>query len=166
MKIFYSLIVILILSVSISAQSITNLRLKTVDNKRFEIKEHLNKGPIVVAFWATWCKPCRKELPAIKEVYEKHKDDGLTILAISIDSPRSLSKVKNFVKKSKLPYEFLVDPNGEQSTKLQVKDIPYTLLADNTGKIVYTHRGYREGDEKELDEKISELLKEKTIKQE
>ncbi len=158
MKIVYSIIIILILSAAISAQSITNLRLKTVDNKRFEIKEHLNKGPVVIAFWATWCKPCRKELPALKEIFEKYKGNGLSILAISIDSPRSLSKVKNYVKKSKLPFEFLVDPNGEQSTKLQVKDIPYTLLADNSGKIVYTHRGYREGDEKELAEKISELI--------
>ena len=156
-KLFFLLILILI-SFSLSAQSINHLRLKTVDNKRFEIKEYLDKGPVVIAFWATWCKPCRKELPAIKEVYEKYKDQGLTILAISIDSPRSLSKVKTFAKNSDLPYVFLVDPNGEQSTKLQVKDIPYTLLANKSGEIVYTHRGYREGDEKELDEKISELL--------
>ena len=109
-KLLFFLILILI-SFSLSAQSINHLRLKTVDNKRFEIKNHLNKGPVVIAFWATWCKPCRKELPAIKEVYEKYKDQGLTILAISIDSPRSLSKVKTFVKKSDLPYIFLVDPN-------------------------------------------------------
>lgn len=158
MKTFLSILIIILFSLSLSAQSINNLRLKTVDNKRFEIKEYLDKGPVVIAFWATWCKPCRKELPAIKDVYEKYKDQGLTILAISIDSPRSLSKVKTFVKKSDLPYVFLVDPNGEQSTKLQVKDIPYTLLANKSGKIIYTHRGYREGDEKELDKKISELL--------
>ena len=160
MKTLFSILLIGLFAFSLSAQSVNNLRLKTVDNKRFEIKEYLDKGPVVIAFWATWCKPCRKELPAIKEVYEKYKDQGLTILAISIDSPRSLSKVKSFVKSSDLPYEFLIDPNGEQSTKLQVKDIPYTLLANKSGEIVYTHRGYREGDEKELDEKISELLNE------
>jgi len=158
MKSLFSVLILVLFAFTLSAQSINNLRLKTVDNKRFEIKKHLNKGPIVIAFWATWCKPCRKELPAIKEVYEKYKEQGLTILAISIDSPRSLSKVKTFVKKSDLPYEFLVDPNGEQSAKLQVKDIPYTLLANKSGELVYTHRGYREGDEKELDKKISELL--------
>ena len=158
MKILYSVLLIIIFALSASAQSITNLRLKTVDNKRFEIKDHLGEGPVVIAFWATWCKPCRKELPALKTVYDKYEKQGLTILAISIDSPRSMSKVKSFVKKSDLPYIFLVDPNGEQSTKLQVKDIPYTLLADKSGEIVYTHRGYREGDEKELDEKIAELL--------
>ena len=158
MKFLFSIVFILLFAFSLSAQSINHLRLKTIDNKRFEIKDHLGKGPVVIAFWATWCKPCRKELPAIKEVFEKYQDQGLTILAISIDSPRSLSKVKSFVKSSDLPYEFLIDPNGEQSTKLQVKDIPYTLLANKSGKIVYTHRGYREGDEKELDKKISELL--------
>ena len=158
MKTFLTILIAGFISLSLSAQSINHLRLKTVDNKRFEIKEHLGKGPVVIAFWATWCKPCRKELPAINKVFKKYKDQGLIILAISIDSPRSLSKVKSFVKSSNLPYVFLVDPNGEQSTKLQVKDIPYTLLADKSGKIVYTHRGYREGDEKELDKKISELL--------
>lgn len=159
MKRLLFLLIFILCTFSLSAQSITHLRLKTVDNKRFEIKEYLDKGPIVIAFWATWCKPCRKELPAIQKVYEKYKDQGLTILAISIDSPRSLSKVKTFVKSSNLPYEFLIDPNGEQSTKLQVKDIPYTLLANKFGEIVYTHRGYREGDEKELDVKIGDLLK-------
>jgi len=159
MKTIYSLLLLFILTVTVSAQSINHLNLKTVDNKKFEISEHLNKGPIVIAFWATWCKPCRKELPAIQSIYEKYKEDGLTVLAISIDSPRSMSKVKAFVKQSELPYEFLIDPNGEQSTKLQVKDVPYTLLADTTGNIVYSHRGYREGDEKELDEKIAELIK-------
>ena len=158
MKLFFALIIAGLITFSLSAQSINHMRLKTVDNKRFEIKEYLGEGPVVIAFWATYCKPCRKELPAIKDVYEKYKDQGLTILAISIDSPRSLSKVKTFVKKSDLPYVFLVDPNGEQSTKLHVKDIPYTLLANKSGEIVYTHRGYREGDEKELDEKIAELL--------
>lgn len=158
MKTFLIIVIFIFSSLPLSAQSINNLRLKTIDNKHFEIKEYLEKGPVVIAFWAIWCKPCRKELPAIKDVFEKYKDQGLTILAISIDSPRSLSKVKSFAKNSDLPYEFLIDPNSEQSTKLQVKDIPYTLLANKSGEIVYTHRGYREGDEKELDEKISELL--------
>lgn len=160
MKNILFLLTIITLSISLSAQSINHLKLKTVDNKRLDIKDHLEKGPVVIAFWATWCKPCRKELPAINAVYNKYKEQGLTVLAISIDSPRSLSKVKSFAKTSDLPYIFLVDPNGEQSTKLQVKDVPYTLLADKSGEIVYAHRGYREGDEKELDEKIAELFKE------
>jgi len=159
MKTVLSIFLLILFSISLTAQSINHLHLKTVDNKRFEVKKYLEKGPVVIAFWATWCKPCRKELPALKKVYDKYTNDGLTILAISIDSPRSMSKVKNFVKKSDLPYIFLIDPNGEESTKLQVKDIPYTLLANQSGKIVYTHRGYRKGDEKKLDEKISKLIK-------
>ncbi len=158
MKLFLGLLPVLIFVVPATGQSISHLKLKTVDGKRFEMKKELGEGPVIVAFWATWCKPCRKELPAMKPIYEKYKEQGLKIVAISQDSPRSLSKVKAYVRSSGLPYIFLLDPNGEQSTRLQVKDIPYLMLANKEGKVVYSHRGYRDGDEKELEEKVAALL--------
>lgn len=157
LKLRYLLLVALI-ALPVAGQNISHLKLKTVDGKRFEMKKELGDGPVVVAFWATWCKPCRKELPAMLPMFEKYSEKGLKIVAISQDSPRSLSKVKSYVKTSKLPYIFLLDPNGEESTRFQVKDVPYLLLSDRDGNVVWSHRGYREGDEKELEEKVEDMF--------
>jgi cytochrome c biogenesis protein CcmG/thiol:disulfide interchange protein DsbE len=156
LKLFF--FALLVFAVNVSAQNISTIKLKGVDGSRFEMADNLGKGPVIVSFWATWCKPCRKELPALQEVLDKYTENGLSIVAISLDSPRSQNKVKSYVKSSGLPYTFLLDPNNEVANKYFVKDIPYTLLADKEGNVVYTHRGYREGDEKELDAKIAELL--------
>jgi peroxiredoxin len=157
-KFFYILGFILFLQFNLQAQSIKNLRLKTVNNKRIDINEYLNKGPIVISFWSSWCNSCQEKLKELKAVYDKYEKQGLIILAISVDSPRSLSKVRIAVKKFKLPYIFLIDPNGEQSKKLQVNEFPYTLLSNNIGNVVYSQRGYKKGDVLELDSKIKILL--------
>ena len=142
----------------LSAQSINDLNLKDVDGKAFSIETALTRGPVLLAFWATWCKPCRKELPALKTIYETYVDSGLTILAVSQDAPRSLGKVRSFIKASGLPYNFLIDPNGEQSSRLYVRDIPYLILANRSGRVIYTHRGYRTGDEIEVKEQVIRVL--------
>ena len=159
MRILKLLVVLLWLPTVVFSQNVGNFHFKSVDGKRVALKTMLDKGPVVLTFWATWCKPCHKELAALKTIQKKYEKQGLNILAISQDSPRSLSKVKSFVKRNKLPYTILLDPNGEQSSKLFVKNIPYLLLANSTGKVVYSHQGYRKGDEKELDHKIAELFK-------
>jgi peroxiredoxin len=150
---------VLFFNIEMDAQSIKNIRLKTVDNKRFEIKEHLNKGPIVISFWSSWCSSCQDKLKELKEVYDKFEKQGLQVLAISVDSPRSLSKVKIAVKKLKLSFIFLIDPNGEQSKKLQVNEFPYTLICNKAGNIVYSQRGCKKGDVFEIKEKIFEIIK-------
>jgi cytochrome c biogenesis protein CcmG, thiol:disulfide interchange protein DsbE len=149
---------ILFFQINLNAQSIKNLKLKTVDDKRFEIKEHLDQGPIVFSFWSTWCSSCQDKLKALKKIFDKYQKKGLKVFAISVDSPKSLSKVKIYVKKLNLPYIFLVDPNGEQSKKLHVNEFPYTLISNSSGNIVYSQRGYRKGDVNEIDEKISMLI--------
>ena len=155
----YILGFILILQLQLNAQSIKYLRLKTADNKRIEINKYLNKGPIVISFWSSWCSSCQEKLKELKDIYDKYEKHGLLILAISIDSPRSLSKVRIAIKKLNLPYTFLIDPNGEQSKKLQVNEFPYSLLCDNSGNIVFSQRGYKKGDAIELDRKIKKLFK-------
>jgi peroxiredoxin len=143
----------------VSAQNINDLSLKDVDGNAYSIKTALSRGPILLAFWATWCKPCRKELPALKSIYETYADSGLSILAISQDAPRSLGKVRSYITASDLPYHFLIDPNGEQSSRLYVRDVPYLILTDRSGRVVYTHRGYRNGDEIEVEEQVIRVLK-------
>ena len=80
-------------------------------------------------------------------------------LAISIDDERTVAKVKPFVKSKRYPFNVLLDTNSEVARKYYAQNIPYSVLLDKTGSIVYTHLGYMKGDELKMKNKIDELIK-------
>ncbi len=145
------------------SQEITNTAapdfvLRDLEGKNYKLSENLNQGPILINFWATWCLPCREEMKELKDVYEKFEDEGLQILAISIDDPKSLARVKSFIKSRNYPFKVLLDTNSEVMQLFQAKNPPYTVLLNSEGIIFYTHSGYRKGDEKIVEEKIEILV--------
>ena len=113
----------------------------------------------MVDFWATWCKPCIKALPHLQRIYEKYSPNGLSLLAISTDSPKTESQVKPFVLGKKYTFTVLLDPSQEIFKALQGKGaMPYTVVIDADGNIRYRHTGYRPGDENELEKVVVELM--------
>jgi thiol-disulfide isomerase/thioredoxin len=139
-----------------SAQDLSRIQMNDVDGKPFLFKEHLDNDATIVSFWATWCLPCKKEMPALQALKDKYPDKKIEIISISKDSPRSLAKVRSFVKSNNYNFVFLVDPDGTVSSDLLVNDIPFTMLLDKQGKVIFSHSGYKKGDEAELEK---ELLK-------
>jgi cytochrome c biogenesis protein CcmG/thiol:disulfide interchange protein DsbE len=133
---------------------------ENLDGKKVELKELLKEGPVLISFWATWCKPCIKELNQLQKVYKKYKEKGFEILAIDVDGPRSISKVKPKVKGLKWEFPVLWDKSKKIYRKYHVLGIPHTVLIDPSGKIRYTHTTYRPGDEEVIKKKIEELLDE------
>ena len=123
-------------------------------------KKLLEDGPVLISFWATWCKPCIKELDELQEVYKKYKEKGFEILAIDVDGPRSISIVKSMVKGRKWDFPVVWDKSKNVYRKYHVLGIPHTVLIDKSGKIRYTHTTYRPGDEEVIKKKIEELLDE------
>ena len=116
--------------------------------------------PFVIVFFATWCKPCNRELDAISEVYEDwQQETGMKIIAVSIDQAHNINKVKPLVDNHGWDYEILLDPNSDLRRALGIQSIPYVLVCDGQGKIVYRHQGYTDGDETELIEKVKELVR-------
>ncbi len=154
-------LILLLLPTFLFAQDLSRLRLKDVKGKPFIMKNHLDNDATIILFWATWCIPCRKEFPAIDKLQKKFPDKKIKVITISKDSPRSLAKVKSFVRSHKYDFTYLTDPNGEISSRLLVNSIPYSMLVDRAGKVIYTHTGYRKGDELELEKKIKEYWEEK-----
>ncbi|MBR6030794.1 MAG: TlpA family protein disulfide reductase [Bacteroidaceae bacterium] len=135
--------------------------LKTINGDEVRTDTLSNGGkPFIIDFFATWCKPCNRELDAICEVYDEWKEEtGVKIIAISIDQAQNINKVKPLVSNHGWEYEVLLDPNSDFKRALGCQMIPYTIIVDGKGEIVYKHNGYTDGAETELIEKVRELLK-------
>ena len=159
-KILLTLMMAVALCSCVEAQ-VPSVTLKSIDGKTVKTDTLSNGGkPFIIDFFATWCKPCNRELSAIADVYEDwQKETGVKVIAVSIDQAQNINKVKPLVDNHGWPYEVLLDPNGEFKRALGVQMIPYTLIVDGNGKIVYKHNGYTDGAEEELIEKVRELLK-------
>ena len=132
-----------------------------MDGKSVNTSTLSNGGkPFIISFFATWCKPCNRELDAISEVYEDwQKETGVKVIAVSIDQAQNIKKVKPLVENHGWEYEVLLDPNSDFKRALGIQIIPYVVIVDGKGNIVYKHNGYTDGSESELIEKVRELIK-------
>jgi cytochrome c biogenesis protein CcmG, thiol:disulfide interchange protein DsbE len=172
MKIFFIVVFLAFLSTFLFAQEnnssssgekmegriAPNFKLENLNGGYTELSDELGKGPVLLSFWATWCKPCVEELTELKKVYEDYKSKGFNILAISIDDEKTISKVKPFVRTKGFPFTILLDPNSDAARKYYAYNPPYTVLINKKGEIVYTHLGYMRGDELKVRQEVGDLL--------
>ncbi len=121
--------------------------------------------PIIIDFWATWCKPCIRELSAIADVYDDWvKETGVKLYAISVDDPRSSSQVKPFVDGKGWSYTILLDQNSDLKRAMGVGPIPQTFVLNGKGEIIWTHTTFAEGNENDIIEVIRKVVKGEEIK--
>lgn len=155
-------VVALLLGLSAHAQEqagLPNVQLKDIQGNVVNIQDLATAGePLIVSFWATWCTPCKKELSNYSELYaDWQKDFKVKVVAISIDDARNTAKVKAYVNGVKWPFQVLLDPNEDMKRSLNFQTVPFTMLLDGNGKIVYRHNSYVEGDEYVMEEKLKKL---------
>jgi peroxiredoxin len=164
-KISILLLVVSLIAFSAVSQStekgrpIPSVAIKTLKGESFNTSSISNDGkPVVISFWATWCKPCIEELNNISEVYpEWQKETGVKIYAVSIDDARTMQRVGPFVNGKKWTYDFLLDPNSDFKRTLNVNMPPHTFLVNGKGEIVWQHVGYVDGNEEELYEELKKV---------
>lgn len=157
---FFSLLFVLVAFALQAAAQLPSVTLKDINGKTVNTAELSNDGkPFIISFFATWCKPCNREHTAISEVYEEWQEEtGVKLIAVSIDQAQNINKVKPLVDGNGWTYDVLLDPNSEFKRALGIQMIPYVLIVDGKGNIVYKHNGYTEGAEAELIEKVRGLL--------
>jgi thiol-disulfide isomerase/thioredoxin len=160
-KIFALSIMAWIASIGLLHAQLPAVTLKVLNGQSVQTDTLSNNGkPFIIDFFATWCKPCNRELDAIAEVYEDWQEEtGVKIFAVSIDQGQNINKVKPLVNNHGWPYEVLLDPNGDLKRALGIQTIPFVLIVDGQGTIVYKHNGYTDGAEEELINKVRELTK-------
>ena len=143
------------------AAQIPAITLKDLNGKTVRTDTLSNNGkPMIIDFFATWCKPCNRELSAISEIYDEWQEEtGVKLIAISIDQAHNINKVKPLVDQLGWPYEILLDPNSDFKRALGVQVIPYVLVIDGEGKIIGKHQGYTDGEEEQLIEEVRKAIK-------
>jgi cytochrome c biogenesis protein CcmG, thiol:disulfide interchange protein DsbE len=160
MKNIFVLISLLLVTTVVFSQTPAPAKLKTlpsidikdVSGNPFNTSKITNDGnPIIISFWATWCKPCIKELTAMADVYSDWQSEtGVRIYAVSIDDARSSSQVKPLVNGKNWDYFVLLDPNGDFKRAMNVGPIPHTFVINGKGEIVWQHTSFAEGAELDL----------------
>ncbi len=135
-----------------------DFKLRDLDNQLYDLTAECENSYVMLSFWATYCEPCKLEIPHLIRIQEEFADRGLKLALISVDSPRSKKGVAPYARGKNWSCPVLFDINGKEMKQLKGTVPPYLILVDPTGEVVYTHSGYKPGDEEHLREYIEELL--------
>ncbi len=171
MKKFNAIIAIVIVAFIMSfttdnKRRIPKVDVKTLDGKMISTSTFNNDGnPMIISFWATWCKPCVQELTTIADVYEDWQDEtGVKLIAISVDNSRTSGGVMPLINGKDWDYEVYLDENGDFKRAMGVNLVPHTFLVNGKGEIVWEHTSFTEGSELELIELVKKLKNGEEIK--
>lgn len=113
---------------------------------------------IVLNFWATWCAPCRVEMPSFEKLYRRYRSEGMTVLAVAIDK-KAIPQIKSFVDEHNLSFPVLLDSRGEVERLYPSMTVPFTYVIDRKGRVVARVDGAKNWESKETFEAIEYLLK-------
>jgi len=160
---FFSLLILMagMLSFTSGNRPLPKVDVKTLDGRVVSTSTFENDGkPIIISFWATWCKPCIHELTTISDVYEDWQDEtGVKLIAISVDNSRTSGGVLPLVNGKDWDYEVYLDENKDFQRAMGVNLVPHTFVLNGKGEIVWEHTAFTEGSELELIEVIRKVAK-------
>jgi len=133
-------------------------KVKDLAGHTLELQKLLSHGPVLLDFWATWCRPCVESMPELEAWHRAYAAGGLTVIGVSVDGPRNFAKVGPFVASKGLTYPIVLDTDGRLQQLYQVLAIPTAFLIDTTGTIVRVRIAYRPGEGESFEAAIRALL--------
>jgi peroxiredoxin len=133
-----------------------NFTLETTTGKKINLKDFKGKA-VLLNFWATWCEPCKKELPSMQKIYDELKPDGIEIIGVSIDRNKK-EQVKKYIRKYNLTFPILLDPNQKVRKDYFILGLPTSYLIGSDGKLKGFISGARQWDSKASKEMLSTLM--------
>jgi peroxiredoxin len=138
-------------------QPAPDFALRSMKGPSVRLSEHLGEV-VIINFWATWCGPCRQEMPLLDQIYGKYQLAGLTLLSVNIDE--TTEPAVEMAQTLEISYPVLFDTRKEVSRAYDVRAMPVTVLVDRAGVVRYVSEGYKPGYEKRYTDKLRELLNE------
>lgn len=136
-----------------------NFVLRDLRGRRVQLRDFDDKV-VLLSFWASWCKPCHQELPALQEIWKRHRARGFALVSVAVDPPDTESDVRQMARRYRYEFPVLLDPETDVANRFNpTMDLPYSVLIDREGRIAAVHQGYRIGDELTMEKEIEALLR-------
>ena len=132
------------------ADVLESLSLPDLDGKEVALGTLLGSGPVLLDFWATWCKPCLMAMPELQELHADLAPRGLRVVGINEDGPRNAPKVRPFLTANGYTFLVLLDLNREAQQRLHANALPTTIVLDKNGVVLHSSFGYRPGEHEKL----------------
>ncbi len=153
----------MMLSVSVLAHGVgvqdtaPDFTLKTLNGPNLRLKEHQGEV-LLINFWASWCGPCRQEMPLLDRIHQRYQDAGFAVWGINVEG--EVAPAQDIATKTKITFPVLIDEGQKVSEMYNLEAMPSTVVVDRDGTVRYIHRGYKPGDEAKYLEVVKKLIRE------
>mgnify|MGYP003662761708 FL=1 len=137
-------------------ETVPDFTLKAMDGSNMRLEE-LRGQVVLINFWASWCGPCRQEMPILQKIHDRYESMGFTVLGVNVDEKQD--KARRIVERLKVNFPLLLDTDQYVSEAFDVNAMPFSVLVGRDGKINYIHRGYKPGDENLYVNRLKALLR-------
>ena len=137
-------------------QPAPDFTLPTLAGDNLRLQEYRGKV-VLINFWASWCGPCRQEMPILDRVHKRYEAAGFSVLGVNVEGEES--KARQIAERLGVNFPLLFDKGQQVSDEYDLKSMPYTVLVDRDGQIQYIHQGYKPGDENEYINRLKGLLR-------
>jgi len=139
------------------AEPAPDFTLKSDSGENIRLAEQRGKV-VMINFWASWCGPCRKEMPLLDELYQRYEPAGFTLFGVNVE--QNPEAAQRFLEDVGVSFPILYDPESNVSQRYQVDAMPTTVMVDRDGQVRYVNRGYKDGDEDKYRKQVRELIRE------
>jgi len=134
-----------------------NFTLKSMNGKNLKLSE-MTGNVVLINFWASWCGPCREEMPLLNALHKKYAPLGFTVLGVNVEE--QLDGARGFLSNVPVDFPILLDNENKVSKQYKVIAMPTTVVVDRDGNMRYLHEGYKPGDEKKYRQMVKKLVRE------